>query len=155
MVRRKTRDIAALFILVLLIFMVSCANLQFKVGVENKLVIAKESGYQLMFRALKEIPEGATKEKLKVNAEAEFNIIYKDLDNEELAIDAAYLKNKLYSWIAVTLRDFNLSLSQEDTRLILKTQDFFALEGGYEATAEQRVIGMAFCDGVLEALKPL
>ena len=145
-----------LFIIsLLLVFMVGCGTLQFKMQVENKLVIAKESGYQLMFRALKEIPEGETKERLKVSAETEFTIIYKDLDNADLAIDAAYLKNKLYGWIAVTLRDFNLSLSEEDARLILKTQDFFALEGGYEATAEQRGIGMAFCDGVLEALKPL
>lgn len=135
----------------LLIFMVGCAGLQFKVKVENKLGIAKEVGYQLMTRVLKELPEGETKEKLKANTEIEFAVIRKDLDNEELPINASYLKAKLYTWIDRATKELGL-IEGEDARLIMKTQDFFALEGGYEATPEQRVIGMAFCDGVLEAI---
>ena len=154
MKRWKTRDIAAVFILVLLIFMVGCGTIQFKLKVENKLAVAKEAGYQIMFRVLKEMPEGETKERLKANTEIEFAVIRKDLNNEELPINASYLKAKLYTWIDKATKELGL-IEGEDARLIMKTQDFFALEGGYEATPEQRVIGMAFCDGVLEAMEKL
>ena len=77
----RTYGAKGFILLALFIFMVGCGTLQFKMQVENKLVIAKESGYQLMFRALKEIPDGETKERLKVSAETEFTIIYKDFDH--------------------------------------------------------------------------
>jgi hypothetical protein len=141
-----------LLVLFLVGLLVSCQGLQFKLKVENKLALAKEGGYQIMARVLKNVPEGEAKERLKASAETEFRKIRADLDNPELIIDASYLKSKLYNWIDTGLAEIATGLSEEDRRLFLRTQDFFALEGGYEATPEQRVIGIAFCDGVLEGL---
>ena len=157
--RKRKRGVSlpqVVIILGLVGLLTACAGLQFKLKTENKLAIAKEGGYQVMFRLLKEMPEGEAKEKLKANSELEFTAIREELDNEGLAIDAAYLKAKLYTWIEKGLTELKTSkLSEEDKRLILKTQDFFALEGGYEATPDQRILGMAFCDGVLEAVGKL
>lgn len=153
---RRKRGVSLLEIILiigLVGLLTACGTLRFKLKVENKLATAQEAGYQIMFRVLKEIPEGETKERLKVTSEVEFRTIRADLDNEELPIDATYLKSKLYTWIKKGLDDFGTSMSEADKRLILKTRDFFALEGGYEATPEQRIVGQAFCDGVLEVLE--
>lgn len=140
--------------------MIGCAGLKVHLQLENKCAIAKEGGYQvttLMFKQLaKEVAEGIVDSDLLAEMKAALNKemldIKGDLKNPELVIDATWIKHKIYDWIDHALTIIPPPVDPDLMRLILKTQDFFGFIGGYEATPEQRAVGMAFCDGVLESL---
>jgi len=138
--------------------MVGCRGFQFKpgVGLEQKLAIAKEGGWQMGFRYMKwgqkeqwEFFE-ATKRILITNLAR----ISNDLGDPEKIINAEYLKVEIFNLIDYGLENFGTDIPLEDRRLIQATQNFFYFDcpEGCEATPEQRVLGQAFCDGMIEGI---
>lgn len=161
--KRKTTILAAIMLVVALTagtMMVGCAGFQFKpgVGLEQKLAIAKEGGWQMGYRLMKL----AEKEKWEDLGEMKeflvnrFTGLSEDLGDPAIVIDADYMKVELFVWIGQGLEQFGSDIPLEDRRVVQTSQNFFFFEcpegEECEATPEQRVLGQAFCDGMVEGI---
>lgn len=143
-------------LVILLVGLVACADLKVRF---NKPAMAREGGFQIAQAVLKYTPEGQ-QEGWHGYLATSFPSIKAQLENPAQVIMADWLKMVLYQAIDTMLHAIEIPLDEDILDLIRRSQEFFYFECegadsvGFlcEVTPEARVLGIAFCDGVIQAV---